>query len=738
MFINTSQHSWKFFRIGGLDQVAIETAEDLRNLSTLDQKLWVALSCPVKGLEVDEKTLGLIDTDKDGRIRVGEVLAAIDYVGKRVKDLGLILKPGDELAVDQINEDTAEGRAVMAAVRQILSSLDKKNSPSVSLADAASTDRVFAAARFNGDGVLTLSAVGATELLDLVKDVIACHGADKDRGGEEGVSVARLEAFFADLAAYATWQGGAEAALTLGEGTAAAAAAVEAVRSKVDDYFARARLAAFDSRAVGALNRAESDYAAFSTKQLTVTTAEIAALPLARVEAEGALPLLGRVNPAWALALATLHKDIVTPVFGAGKSTLSETEWQVLVAKVQPFLAWQAGKAGAAVEKLGIARVRELLASPHKASLLALAAEDKAVGDEFAAIVEVERLLRYRRDLRVLLANFVNFFDFYSKDNNAVFQAGTLYLDSRATELCVRVDAPSPLAAMSKVFIAYCTCTRQGAAPMTIAACFTQGDSDFLFVGRRGVFYDRAGKDWDAVITSIVDNPISIAQAFWSPYKKFIRMVEEQIAKRAAAADAEASGKLASAAEKTANADKVKAAEAPKKFDLAMVTGIGVAIGAIGGFLATIFAKLVELSIWQLPLVVLVVMLAISTPAMIIAWLKLRQRNLGPILEANGWAVNGRVMINIPFGTALTEKAVLPAGAKRSLTDPYQDDSAKKVARRSLLVFVLLTILAYAGVAWHFQLWPYELVFGKPAAAAEAKPAAVAPEAAPAAQAPAK
>eukprot|EP01035_Chromulina_nebulosa_P050973 gene50973-69349_t len=134
---------------------------------------------------------------------------------------------------------------------------------------------------------------------------------------------------------------------------------------------------------------------------------------------------------------------------------------------------------------------------------------------------------------------------------------------------------------------------------MVIAACFTQGDSDYLFVGRHGVFYDRAGRDWDTVITSIADNPISIRQAFWSPYKKFIRFIEEQIAKRAAAADAEATSKLAAAAEKTANADKAKP-EAPKKLDLAVITGIGVAIGSIGTFASMVFAKFVEVPFWKL------------------------------------------------------------------------------------------------------------------------------------------
>ena len=192
-----------------------------------------------------------------------------------------------------------------------------------------------------------------------------------------------------------------------------------------------------------------------------------------------------------------------------------------------------------------------------------LIARDKALEPEFKAISDVERLVRYYRDLRTLLHNFVNFADFYSPDRYAAFQAGTLFLDSRSTELCIRVDTPNPLAAMSKACIAYCSCSRADGSKMTIAACFTQGDSDYLFVGRNGVFYDRQGTLWYAVITSIVENPISIRQAFWAPYKKFLRMIEEQVAKRAAAADAEATGKLTRAAEQTANVDQAKPDAAP-------------------------------------------------------------------------------------------------------------------------------------------------------------------------------
>ena len=327
-------------------------------------------------------------------------------------------------------------------------------------------------------------------------------------------------------------------------------------------------------------------------------------------------------------------------------------------------------------------------------------ASDKALEPGFKAINDVARLAHYHRDMRALLHNFVNFADFYSRDRQGIFQAGTLYLDSRSTELCIQVAGPSPLAAMSKTYIAYCTCTRPGGKTMAIAACFTQGDSDYLFVGRHGVFYDRAGNDWDAVITSIVDNPISIGQAFWAPYKKFIRFVEEQVAKRAAAA--------------------------PKKIDVGTVAALGVAVGAIGGALGAIATGLAKLAIWQLPLVLIGLMLVISLPSMAIAWLKLRQRTLGPLLDANGWAINGRVAINIPFGSALTELARKPAGSRLLLEDPYEDKAAAARKRQAILLAILVVLAGAAvWIRWDRVQRGHYFWQPAPAPAASASPEAV-------------
>jgi hypothetical protein len=231
-------------------------------------------------------------------------------------------------------------------------------------------------------------------------------------------------------------------------------------------------------------------------------------------------------------------------------------------------------------------------------------------------------------------------------------------------------------------------------------------------LGRNGLFYDRKGRDWDATITKIIENPISIRQAFFAPYKKLLRMVEEQVAKRAAAADAVADQKLAAAATAAATADKspvAPAAGAPapaKKTDVGTVAAIGVALGSVGTFVAMIFAKFIDLGPW-IPVALLGLILVISGPSMLIAWLKLRQRNLGPILDANGWAVNARAKVNVPFGGALTAVAVLPPGAERSITDAYADKKSPWPA-----LIILAIALALAAYVFNRQGKIYEWTGG--------------------------
>lgn len=610
-----AQPHWRFFRAGGFDQVRLDTAAELLNIGQLDQKLWVALSCPVKGIEFDARTLSFVDGDGDGQVRAPELIAAVQWAAGRLKDTNVLAQklPGVPLAA--IRDEDEEGAAIATAARELL-------------ADIGSTD-----------GLVTVAAANAAQTRHAQR-------------------------------ALAAWEAAGQSARPLGEATAAAHEAVVAVAEKVEDWFVRCRLAAFDARAGAALNAADATLVALGSATLKSEDQNIAALPLAHVQAGAVLTMGTGLNPAWAPRMATLHHAAVQPLLG-DRALLTEADWNSLKDQLAPYAAWLGAKPDAAVEA--------------------------------DAVRQLERLAHYVRDLLSLANNFVAFRDFYTRQGKASFQVGTLYLDGRSAELCVAVNDAArhaTLATLSRMCLVYCDCTR-GAEKQSIAAAFTAGDSDQLMVSRNGVFYDRLGRDWDATITKIIDHPISLRQAFWSPYKRLARFIGEQLQKIAASKSKASDDKLSTAV--VDGTKKVAApaapAAAPPPFDVGKFAGIfaaiGLAVGAIGTALASVLVGLLTLAWWQVPIALLGLMLAISGPAVILAWFKLRSRNLGPILDANGWAINARAKINIPFGTSLTQLAQLPPNSERALTDPYAE---KK--KPWALYFGIVAVVLVAAFAW--------------------------------------
>ena len=705
-------HRWQFFRSGGFDQVRLGSAADLRHLRSLDQKLWAVLACPVEGLEFDARTLNLIDTGGEGRVGATEVLDAVDWACRMLADPQTLFTPGDELPLSGIATGHEDGERLLATARQVLAMLGKPEADAVSVADLSDPARLFEPRHPNGDGIVPAEMTDDPVLAGAIDTIAGALGPVTDRSGRPGIDQTRLDTFLADARAVLEWQAQAAqragAVLPLGDATAAAVAAVDAVRAKVEDWFTRCRLAAYDARAAEALNPAEVAYAGLSAQTLAAADAGIAALPLAQVSADAALPLRAGLNPAWEARIAQLRDVVIGPLLGPLES-LSEAQWQDACARLEAWRLWNAAQPASPVAALPPQQLQALLEPAVAAGLKALIERDLAAAAAAGHIDALERLVRLRRDLVTLLRNFVNLADFYAPDRLAIFQAGTLYLDQRSCELCLRVadmGRHAALAPLSGIFLVYCQCTRQGEAPMTIVAAMTGGDADDMMVpGRNGVFYDRQGQDWHASVTKIVTNPISVRQAFWMPYKRIAKMVSDQVQKFAAEQDKTVDGKAAAGIAQTG---KTVTAPAPapaaggaQPFDIAKFAGIfaalGLALGALGTALAAIVSGFLSLPVWKMPLVIAGVMLLISGPSMLLAWFKLQQRNLGPLLDANGWAVNIRARINIPFGGALTHVATLPAGAQRALIDPYAD---RPLPWRRWAVGAALVALALAWISW--------------------------------------
>lgn len=322
----------------------------------------------------------------------------------------------------------------------------------------------------------------------------------------------------------------------------------------------------------------------------------------------------------------------------------------------------------------------------------------------------LEKLLLLSRDFCTLLRNFVSFQDFYAKRGKAllgrgddedspwaIFQAGTLVIDQRACNLCLRVNDMAKHNAQapdSGMYLIYCQCTLHATGEkMQIVAAMTVGDIRNLKVGKNALFYDRQGRDWEAEVVKIIDNPISIGQAFWSPYRKLGEWVSGLITKSAAEKEKKS---FADMTAKLQTPPAAGQAAQPAPFDVAKFAGIfaavGLAIGSIGTFLTSLLSEVKDMHAWAL-LIVPAILIVVSGPSMILAWMKLRKRNLAPLLNANGWAINADAIVSVLFGNTLTDQAQFPIV---KLNDPFAKKGLSTGSKWSIAIAAILIGVAIA------------------------------------------
>lgn len=388
----------------------------------------------------------------------------------------------------------------------------------------------------------------------------------------------------------------------------------------------------------------------------------------------------------------------------------------------------------AELEKMGLAvtdpekqpKIAEKEWKTLTAQVAAYEAEAKAVADANAAAVNaatgeyqpLKKLLMIKRDFYTLLKNYISFQDFYNREIKAIFQCGRLVIDQRACELCVKVADAGRMAAeagKSGMYLLFCDCENKATGKkMSIVVAMTQGDIHNLEVGKNAIFYDRNGLDYDAIVTKIIDNPISIRQAFWTPYRKFAKWVTDLVNKSVAEKESKGLEDMKANATVAAENAKKDAAEGKKQenkkkaFDIATFAGIfaaiGMAIGYIGSFISGLAEGINNTPWWHLIIWIFGIMLIISGPSMLLAYFKLRRRNLAPVLNANGWAVNAEAIINVPFGVTLTSVAKFPV---LKLKDPFAQKGLPVWAKILITLLVLALIAAVVAAYMYFTQTGY-------------------------------
>lgn len=692
--INTAKsYKWNFAKFGGVTQLQLKSGEDLLHLRELDLKLWTALSIPTKGIFFDAETAKILDTDNDGSIKPEEILNAVDWICANVKNPDILFQESSSIPIDEI-----KNQELAFSARALLSHIHKQTE------NAISVDDVYTQKKFFTEHVLTNTVEIADdtpneEKLQKVLEAIIASTPCKDKDTKTS-SEAVLDAFYKQAEVFLAWNANLqkEGILPLApKQTEKALVSLRAVEEKIDDFFIRCKLTQYEPNATPSLCVGSDNFKPLISQNLNGSNEFLQSLPLASVGTTKTLPLNEGINPAWADKIQTFCTDAVIPLLGSLQN-LSENNWNEIRAKLAGYASWQKSKPESVISKIAPEYLEEMIKPDQKEKLLGFIKKNISIEIERGRISDLEKLVLFRRDILRLLNNSVTFSDFY-EGKGSVFQAGVLYFDARSADLCFYVTEDArhtSLDPMSGSFLVYCDIKRKNETKKLLAM-FTNGASNTIFVGRNGVFYDRAGNDWNAVVTKVVINPISLREAFFMPYRKLSAMIEEQIAKRAAEADKKSEEKLAQTAAVVASADKAQVADKaapPKKLDLGTIALLGTAIGGVSALVSGILQALFGLG-FLLPLGIIGILLLISGPSIILAALKLRKRSIGPILEANGWAINTQLRINIPFGGSMTKLGIIPIGSGLLGRDPFAE---KKTGKKWFIAVLIIAAIITAGI----------------------------------------
>ncbi len=742
-----------FDRFGRTYHLSIRSARELEQVLELDDSHWIAMSAPVAGLNGDRRFLDLVDTDHNGRIRTDEMRAAIRYLLDRVAGRDGIGDGSDVLALSAIDGSHPEAADLLDTAEYILSAVGAEDRSAISLTQVTDFEHQLDSSVINGDGIVPPEATAEPAVQQFIRDLIGCYGGREDLTGRVGVSEEDLAKFLQDARAYLDWAAkgdlpaGAQTTdvLPLGAETAAAHAALEAVRPKLDSFFARCRMVRFrpDAAAqagVEGWKAVPSDFASAATIEDALRRA-----PLAEPNPEGVLTLDDEVNPAYAEALGRFRAQVVRPLLGDSRR-LTGAQWKELLKRFAGYEAWLAGKQGGAVGGLGRERLRACLEGPLPQALRDLLAQDRLVADKLASVRKLVRLLLYQKHLLELANNFVSFPDLYEPTRRAMFEMGSLVIDGRWFNLAIRVDdvkQHKDVARSSRIFVIYAELTRAEATQKSVVALpATSGTMGNLAVGKRGVFHGSDGMTYDARVVDIIENPISFREALAAPFVRLGQFIGGKIEAISGTAQKALESQVGQVTDQMQTGVQQTVQQAPQLVQQAggpaagapaapstsarrdLLVGASFSIAALSSAFAFVTKQVsgLEKPFHTLALAVLIVLIIVSLPTAIVAAWKLARRDLSSILEGCGWAINARMRLNRRQRGQFTRWERYPADATGT-------------PRKRWLLTVLLVVLAALLAVGVVKLWRLSTDHSPPAKApsAPAQPAAPpAPEKAPA------
>ena len=717
-----------FRNYGGIHQLRIESAEDLAFIHQLHPARWAATSVQIESLQCDPAFLKYLNQDGSGTIRAEHLRSAVRWIFRMMAKGNRMAASSDVLRLADLDTSHEEGRKLKEAAIHILEQLKVKNLDEISLEQVRTFRNTYGMTPPNGDGVLPPEHVSDPAAAQLANDVLKQVGSTKDISGADGINEGHLCQFLDGARNYLAWKAlaeddGAAGILPWDDDTAAAVKLTAELDAKIEQFFWQCDLVKLDARTAERISLSQQDLQNLDGSDLGAMERQLAQAPLQTPNAEGVLNLQGPINPYYQDQMEELQNRVLARAQPDSHESLTRIGWQQVKTIFEPYCAWQAEKPSDGVGELSETTLKEYLDGPAQKRLLQLLLEDLAVKDEVKQVTDLEKLILYQRWLLELANNFVSFSALYDPSRRALFELGDLIIDGRELAFTVKVRNRAEhkkIAQTSKMFLVYAEITmpQEQGRSFEIAAALTAGGQGALEIGKRGIFYDLQGKEWDARVVDMVENPISLWEAIKSPFVKAKKLFSEKVE---AFVGTQAGSLEKATTEITTEMEKGESLQQPAQGpsagaappsspgmrDLLLVGGV--AFAAIGSSLVYLIRTLSQISLLKAGLALLSLVLVVALFSALSGWNKLRKRDMSALLEACGWAVNFRMYMTRRLGYLFSHTPHLPEGARKERRDRVTlflrqtGYGAFRWARVGLvaLLAALLTVALLSALFWN-------------------------------------
>ncbi len=675
----------KFVKYGKSFQISIGCSADMRDVLELDEALWAVTGAPVDAFNTDPAFLRYLDSDGNSRIRTDEVKTAVAWCLETLSELSGFDACSDSVKVSDINANSPDGPGLIATAEYI-SGQFPEDSGVVRLDKLRSCMSTLRDKPLNGDGVIVPESAESEEIREYICAAIEGTGGVADISGKTGVGIEQLTVFRDACTAYLRWLDAASPddprVFPLGSRTHEAWETLCKNRKMADDFFLLAGLADFDH---------ETSRKYMETREInSPIDAALLAYPPARPLPDGSLPLSGPcVNPVFKDKLACMRDNLVSPALGRHAESISGQEWNSIKAMFAPYNARMEEKTGLQAEKFPREKLEKWIRPEFHDAVAAIVEKDSLITKRAAAFDLMEKLILCQMHMMRFLNNFVCLSELYSVDKRAVFERGSAVLDGRWFNMAVKItDVTQHMntAKSSGIFIIYLDVFPTGDHPGFKAVLpATSGTKGNLCAGKRGIFIDLDGVEHDAAILNIIENPISLREAVFSPFKNVGDFVIGKIESMSVSAEK----KLVATADLVTAPLTPPAAPAPKLAQNNLM-GISFSLAAIGSSLAFMTKSIGSMSSGALISGVTGVAAVIIMPIMTVGIIKLKRQDLSPILEGCGWAVNHRMKLTRGLRRQFTSERIYPRDAS---------GTPAKCAKRAFITAAIVTAVLAAAAA---------------------------------------